>query len=169
MRKTMGYVKTKEIQGKILIQMAQLHQQIERLAKNPDCPDKTFMFTNENAKSTQHMNQDNPFANLFIDYGIGSAFGQFVPEALQGLDIGKVIDTYDMIQEEKQKSLQQSSTITAPNSDKELEDAYLADLPRRIVLERRYEALSTELEDAQQKNTPTPHNKYRPQQENIFG
>lgn len=151
----MGHVRTKELQGKILIQMAKLHQQIERLAKNPECPDKTFLFAKENARSTQNLNQENPFAGLFIDYGIGSAFGQFIPEAFQDIDIGKAVDTYDLIQEEKQKSLKLMQATTQLSSDKELEEAYLADLPRRIVLERHYESLSMQLDEAEKRHTPT--------------
>lgn len=74
-----------------------------------------------------------------------------------------------MVQEERQKSMKLSPEIPMPRSDKELEEAYLADLPRRIVLERQYEALSAQLDETEKTPSPKLDKKHNPHIEHFLG
>lgn len=153
-----------KVQATILIQMAKLHNQVKALAKHPDRPDETFIFAKENALCSKYMRDDNPLAGIFIDFGMGSAFGQFLPDALESIDFGKAVESYEIVQQEKLKDKEkQLAAATANMSHSVLEKSYLEDLPQRIILERQYEALSQKLEENELTFEPQLKNKYEPE------
>lgn len=133
--------------------MMELHKQIENLARHPDRQNEAFDTITKDPRIEKNIRDDNPFSSILIDMGFDAAFTPMFPDALQALEVGDAVESYEMYQNEKNNSA--PSEPPPPSAYAELEEEYLNDMARRITLERQYASLSSTLDEHENRATPT--------------